>query len=92
MDPGSPVSAQTPPCGGDGPRVPSLSPDPTLEVGGDPLEVRPPSISPNPVESREVFPNSTVSLNAQRHPENLPEVTGTSRGNPGILAKTRERS
>ena len=37
-------------------------------------------------------PNSTVSLTSQRHPENLPEVTGTSRGNPGILAKTRERS
>ena len=32
-----------------------------------------PSISPNPVESREVFPNSTVSLTSQRHPENLPE-------------------
>ena len=32
--------------------------------------------------------NSTVSLTSQRHPENLPEVTGTSRGNPGILAKT----
>ena len=31
-------------------------------------------------------------LTSQRHPENLPEVTGTSRGNPGILAKTRERS
>ena len=57
-----------------------------------PLEMRPPSISPNPVESREVFPNSTVSLTSQRHPENLPEVTGTSRGNSGILAKTRERS
>ena len=46
MDPGSPVSAQTPPCGGDGPRVPSLSPDPTLEVGGEGPKV--PSLSPDP--------------------------------------------
>ena len=57
-----------------------------------PLEMRPSSIAPNPVESRETPPNCTVSLTSQRHPENLPEVTGTSRGNPGILAKTRERS
>ena len=57
-----------------------------------PLEMRPSSISANPVESREVLPNSTVSLTSQRNPENPPEVTGTSRGNPGILAKTRERS
>ena len=56
-----------------------------------PLEMRPSSISPNPVESREVLPNSTVSLTSQRHPENLTEVTVTSRGNPGILVATRER-
>ena len=56
----------------------------------DPMDHSPSGSSvhgtPNPVESREVFPNSTVSLTSQRHPENLPEVTGTSRGNPGILA------
>ena len=43
-----------------------------------PLEMRPSSIAPNPVESREAPPNSTVSLISQRHPEKLPEVTGTS--------------
>ena len=50
-----------------------------------PLETRPSSIAPNPVESREAPPNSTVSLNSQRHPEKLPEVTGRSRGNSGFL-------
>ena len=55
------------------------------------LEVRPSSIAPNPDESREAPPNSTVSLNSQRHLENLPEVTGTSQGNPGFPAATRER-
>ena len=29
-------------------------------------------------------PKSTVSLTSQRHPEKLPEVTDTSRGNPGF--------
>ena len=33
----------------------------------------------------------TVSLSSQRHNEKLPEVTGTSRGNPGFSAMTRER-
>ena len=55
------------------------------------LEMRPSSIAPNPVESREVPPNTTVSLISQRHPGKLPEVTGTSRGNPGFPAATRER-
>ena len=55
------------------------------------LVMRPSSISPNPVESREVLPNSTVSLTSQRHPENLPEITGKSLGIPGILVATRER-
>ena len=32
-----------------------------------------------------------VSLSSQRHNEKLPEVTGTSRGNPGFSAMTRER-
>ena len=55
------------------------------------LDMRPFSIAPNPVESREAPSNSTVSLNSQRHPEKLPEVTGTGRGNPGFPAATRER-
>ena len=42
-----------------------------------PLEMRLSSIARNPVESREAPPNSTVSLTSQRHPEKLPEVTGT---------------
>ena len=35
------------------------------------------SIAPNAVESREAPPNTTVSVSSQRHPEQLPEVTGT---------------
>ena len=56
------------------------------------LEMRPSSIAPNPVESREAPPNSTVSLSSHRHPEKIPEVTVTSRGNPGFPAATQERS
>ena len=52
------------------------------------LEMRPCFIAPNPVESREAPPNSTGSLTSQRHPEKLPEVTGTSQGNPGFPAAT----
>ena len=55
------------------------------------LEIRPSSIAANPVESREASPSSIVSLTSQRHPEKLPEVTGTSRGNTGFPAATRER-
>ena len=55
------------------------------------LEIRPSSIAANPVESREASPSSIVSLTSQRHTEKLPEVTGTSRGNPGFPAATRER-
>ena len=55
------------------------------------LELRPSSIAPNPVESRKATPNSTVSLISQRHPEKLPEVSGTSRGNPGFPGAARER-
>ena len=55
------------------------------------LEMRPSSIAPNPEESREASPKSTVSLTSQRHPETLPEVTGTSQGNPGFPAATLER-
>ena len=56
------------------------------------LEMRPSSIAANPQESRESSPNCTVCLTSPRHPEKLPEVTGTSRGNPGFPAATRERS
>ena len=54
-----------------------------------PLEMRPSSIAPNPVESRETPPNSSVSLTSQR--QDLPEITGTSRGNQGFPAPTRKR-
>ena len=53
--------------------------------------MRPSFIAPNPVESREAPPKSTVLLTSQSHPEKLPEVTGTSRGNPGFPATTWER-
>ena len=55
------------------------------------LVMRPSSIAPNPVEFREALPNSTVTLTSQRHTEKLPEVTGTSRWNPGFPAATQER-
>ena len=55
------------------------------------LKIRPSSIAANPVESREASPSSIVSLTSQRHLENPPEVTGTSRGNLGFPAATRER-
>ena len=55
------------------------------------LEKRPSSIEPNSVVSREAPPNTTVSLNSQRLPEKLPEVTGTSRRNPEFPEVTRER-
>ena len=55
------------------------------------LEKRPSSIEPNSVVSREAPSNTTVSLNSQRLPEKLPEVTGTSRGNPEFPEVTRER-
>ena len=54
------------------------------------LEMRPSSIAPNPVESREAPPNFTVSLTSHRHPEKLLEVTNPSRGNPGFTAATQE--
>ena len=54
-------------------------------------EIRSSSIAPVPVKSREAPLNSTVSLTSQRHPAKLPEVTGTSRGNPGFPATPRER-
>ena len=55
------------------------------------LEMSPSSIAPNPEESREAPPNTTVSLISQSHPEKLPEVTRKSRGNPAFLAATQER-
>ena len=42
-------------------------------------------------ESREDPPNCTVSLTSQRHSEKLPEVAGTSQGNPGFYAVIQER-
>ena len=56
-----------------------------------PLEMRLSSIAPNPVESREAPPNSTVLLTSQRHLEKLHEVTGTCRGNPGFPATMGKR-
>ena len=53
--------------------------------------ILPSSIEPNSVVSREAPPNTTVSLNSQRLREKLPEVTGTSRGNPEFPEVTRER-
>ena len=55
------------------------------------LEMRSSSIAPNSVESLEAPPNSTVFLTSHRHPEKLPEVTCTSRGNTEFPAATRER-
>ena len=54
-------------------------------------EIRSSSIAPVPVMSREAPLNSTVSLTSQRNPAKLPEVMGTSRGNPGFPATPRER-
>ena len=51
------------------------------------LEIRPSSNAPNPVEYREAPHNSTVSLTSQRHAEKFPEITSTSRGNPGFPAE-----
>ena len=82
--PDSPVPTLQGPCGRSPKRRGSLRFLP-------PLEVRPSSIAPNPDESREAPPISTVSLNSQRHLDNLPEVTGSSPGNPGFPAATRER-
>ena len=50
-----------------------------------PLEMRPSSIAPNPVESREGPPNSRVSLTSQRHTEKLPEATALVEGTQGLL-------
>ena len=55
------------------------------------LEMRLSSIAANPVVFREAPPKSTVSLTSQRHAEKLPEVPGTSGGNAGFPAATRER-
>ena len=54
-------------------------------------EIRSSSIAPVPVKFREAPLNSTVSLTSQRNPAKLPEVMGTSRGNPGFPATPRER-
>ena len=55
-------------------------------------EMRPSLIAANSVESWEAPPNSKVFLISHRHPEKLPEVTVTSRGNPWFpAATTRQR-
>ena len=54
-------------------------------------EIRSSSIAPVPVKSREAHLNSSVSLTSQRHPAKLPEVKGTSRGNPGFPATPQKR-
>ena len=54
-----------------------------------PLEMRPSSIAPNPVESREAPPNCTFP-DFSEAPLDLPEITGTSRGNQGFPAPTRK--
>ena len=43
------------------------------------------SIAPNAVESREAPPNTTVSVSSQRHPEQLPEVTGARKTSRVLL-------
>ena len=37
-------------------------------------------------------PTDGLFVETQRHSEKLPEVAGTSQGNPGFYAVTRERS
>ena len=56
-----------------------------------PLEMRPSSIAPHPVESREAPTNSTVSLSSQRHPGKFPKVPGRRRGTRGFPAAPRQR-
>ena len=55
------------------------------------LEMKPSSIAPTLMESREAPPKSTVFLTTHRHPDKLPKVTVKSRGNPRFPAATRER-
>ena len=54
------------------------------------LEMRPSSIAPKPLESREAPPTPRVT-NFSEAPLQAPEISGTSRGNPGFPAATRER-
>ena len=56
-----------------------------------PLEMRPSSIAPNPVESRETPPQLHSIPDFSEAPLDLPEITGTSRGNQGFPAPTRKR-
>ena len=50
-----------------------------------PLEMRPSSIAPNPVESRETPPNCSVSLTSQRHPETFLRSLAQVEGTKGFL-------
>ena len=57
-------------------------PDPEIEPGS-PKSLQ--MVTAATEESREAPPNCTVSLTSQRHSEKLPEVAGTSQGNPLTL-------
>ena len=50
-----------------------------------PLEMRPSSIAPKPVESRETPPNCSVSLTSQRHPETFLRSPAQVEGTKGFL-------
>ena len=54
------------------------------------LEMRPPSIAPKVLESREAPPNSAVFLTSHRHPEKLAEITVTSQWNRGLLPQLKK--
>ena len=54
------------------------------------LDMSPSSNAPSPVESREAPPTSSFPDVSGHHHEKPPEVTCTSRGNPGFPASTRE--
>ena len=49
------------------------------------LEMRPSSIAPNLLESREAPPNSTVFMISHRHYKKFAEVTVTHEGSQGFL-------
>ena len=50
-----------------------------------PLEMRPSSIAPNPVESRETPPNCSVSLTSQRHHYTFLRSPAQVEGTKGFL-------
>ena len=54
------------------------------------LEMRLSSIAPNPVESQQTPPNSTVFLTSHRHPEKLPRLPSQVEGTQGFLPQLDE--